>query len=112
MLGSVSEFGAIAPTSMPSSRPTPATDIATLGWASLLQESLRMTALMIRSTGPVGPLERGGAEWRGAAAGRGGAPARREGTARLTGTARLAGTVRLGQTRPGQSYRRALVEPG
>src|SRR5260221_2732519 len=52
---SVSKFGAVAPTSMPSSRPRPDTVTATLGWDSLLQASLRITVLIIPSIGPVGP---------------------------------------------------------
>src|SRR5260370_7997216 len=55
LLGSVSAFGAVAPTIMPSSRPTPDTVMATLGLASPLQASLRITVLMSRSIGPVGP---------------------------------------------------------
>src|SRR5260370_36381485 len=54
-MGSVSTFGAVAPTSMPSSRPTPDTVTAILGSESLLQASLRITVLMTRSIGPVGP---------------------------------------------------------
>src|SRR5215470_3338652 len=50
----VSGFGAVAPTSMLSSKPTPDTLIATLGLESLLQESLRITVLMTRSIGPPG----------------------------------------------------------
>src|ERR1022692_4782896 len=55
LMGSVSVFGAVAPTSIPSSRPTPDTVIATLGWESLLQASVRITVLMTCSIGPAGP---------------------------------------------------------
>src|ERR1700680_772402 len=55
LIGNVSAFGAVAPTIMPSSRPTPDTVTATLGSESLLQASLRITVLMSRSIGPVGP---------------------------------------------------------
>src|SRR5215510_1110834 len=55
LIGSVSAFGAVAPTSIPSSRPAPDTAMATLGSESLLQASLRITVLMIHSTGPTGP---------------------------------------------------------
>ena len=41
--GRVSVFGAVAPTTMPSSRPRPETAMATLGWDSRLQASLRIT---------------------------------------------------------------------
>ena len=50
--GSVSAFGAVAPRSMPSSRPAADRDMATLGLDSLLQASLRMSVLISRSTGP------------------------------------------------------------
>src|SRR5215472_10666650 len=50
----VSKFGAVAPTSMPSSRPRPDRVTATRGSDSLLQASLRITALMMRSIGPLG----------------------------------------------------------
>src|SRR5215469_1708487 len=52
LMGSVMVFGAVAPTSIPSSRPTPDTDSATLGSDSLLQASLRITRLMTHSIGP------------------------------------------------------------
>src|SRR6266446_152572 len=58
LMGSVSVFGAVAPTTMPSSRPTPDTVTATLGCDSLLQASLRITVLMTRSTGRVGRVGR------------------------------------------------------
>src|SRR5580692_10711233 len=55
LTGSVSVLGAVAPTSMPSSRPTPEMVTATAGLDSLLHESLRITVLMTRSIGPPGP---------------------------------------------------------
>src|SRR5215467_960244 len=55
LTGSVSAFGAVAPRSIPSSKPVPDTAMATLGSDSLLHESLRITVLMTRSMGPVGP---------------------------------------------------------
>jgi hypothetical protein len=48
LMGSVALFGAVAPTTMPSRRPTPAKLTATLGSDSLLQASLRITVLMTR----------------------------------------------------------------
>ena len=59
MIGSVSAFGAVAPRSMPSSSPDADTATATLGSESLLQASLRITALMNRSIGPVGATRPG-----------------------------------------------------
>ena len=53
--GTVSAFGAVAPTAMPISRPAPDSVMATFGWDSLLQASVRMSALMSRPTGPVDP---------------------------------------------------------
>ena len=55
LTGTVSAFGAVAPTAMPSSRPASDTVTATFGLESLLQASVRMTALMSRSTGPADP---------------------------------------------------------
>src|SRR5262245_49752028 len=62
---SVSVFGAVAPTTMPSSRPTPETLIATLGSESLLQASLRMTLLMTHPIGPAGRRRSSGSYVRG-----------------------------------------------
>src|SRR5487761_1882876 len=53
LIGSVSAFGAVAPTSRPSSSPAADMEMATRGRESLLQASLRITVLMIRSIGPV-----------------------------------------------------------
>ena len=50
----VSAFGEVAPSSMPSSSPAPDSATATLGLDSLLQASLRISELMNRSTGPGG----------------------------------------------------------
>ncbi len=50
----VSAFGAVAPSSMPSSSPAADRPTATLGSDSLLQASLRISQSMTRSTGPVG----------------------------------------------------------
>src|SRR5215467_6450532 len=52
--GNVSVFGAVAPTSIPSSSPAAEMLTAIRGSESLLQESLRMTVLMTQSIGPVG----------------------------------------------------------
>jgi len=49
----VSTFGAVAPTTAPSSRPAPDTPTATLGSANLLPDSVRITALIRRLAGPV-----------------------------------------------------------
>src|SRR5262249_5467310 len=51
---SVSAFGAVAPSIMPSSRPTADTVTATRGLASLLHASLRMSTAISRPTGPAG----------------------------------------------------------
>src|SRR5258706_7564840 len=51
--GSVSVFWAVAPTTMPSSKPTPETAMAILGSDSLLQASLRMRLLISQSIDPV-----------------------------------------------------------
>ena len=64
LMGSVALFGAVAPTTMPSRRPTPAKLTATLGSDSLLQASLRITVLMTRSIGPLGA-----SRWAGTGAG-------------------------------------------
>ena len=53
--GRKSAFGAIAPTSIPSSRPAPDTVMGTFGSASLLQASFRITVLMSHWAGPAGP---------------------------------------------------------
>src|SRR5262252_7743075 len=62
LIGNVSAFGAVAPRSIPSSRPDADTATATLGSDSLLQASLRISVLMSRSIGPPGP---GGPAWPG-----------------------------------------------
>ena len=64
--GSVSAFGAVAPSSMPSSRPAADRETATLGLASLLQASLRMSVLISRSTGPLRTSRESGARSAGA----------------------------------------------
>src|SRR5215831_17336736 len=51
--GTVSAFGAVAPTIIPSSRPAPDRLRATMGSDSGLQASLRITRLMTHSTGPL-----------------------------------------------------------
>src|SRR5260221_9202278 len=51
--GSVSVFWAVAPTTMPSSKPTPETAMAILGHDTLLQARLRMRLLISQSIGPV-----------------------------------------------------------
>src|SRR5258708_9934736 len=51
-MGSVTVFGAMAPTSAPSSRPQRDEVTATRGLASRLQASLRITVLMTRSIRP------------------------------------------------------------
>ena len=53
LTGTVSAFGAVAPTIIPSSRPAPDKLRATMGSDSGLQASLRITRLMTHSTGPL-----------------------------------------------------------
>src|SRR5215471_8681221 len=53
LTGTVSAFGAVAPTIIPSSRPAPDRLRATMGSDSGLQASLRITRLMTHSTGPL-----------------------------------------------------------
>ncbi len=74
LIGSVSAFGAVAPTIIPSSRPAPDRVRATIGSDSLLQASLRITRLMTHSTGPL-RMTRSGAGGKSAAPARPGGPA-------------------------------------
>src|SRR5215467_464833 len=55
LTGTVSAFGAVAPTIIPSSRPAPDRLRATMGSDSGLQASLRITRLMTHSTVPACP---------------------------------------------------------
>src|SRR5262249_32424756 len=61
LTGTVSAFGAVAPTIIPSSRPAPDRLRATMGSDSGLQASLRITRLMTHSTGPLRTTRSGAA---------------------------------------------------
>src|SRR5262249_25370730 len=74
LTGTVSAFGAVAPTIIPSSRPAPDRLRATMGSDNGLQASLRITRLMTHSTGPL-RMTRSGAGGKSTVPGRPGGPA-------------------------------------